>query len=229
MLIGFDIIGDLNLEDGNTFDYEGKQTSLYCIVTGNISKSRLIAFKTLKHLSEIYQGVFFIDSGLEIGDIENRNEAISEMFKIAKLLKNVVYLHNNVAVIDGIGLLGCNGWYGNMECNTAIDDLRSGMYHHEDVTYLCKSVEKLTIHKDIKKVIVISGSVPFAELYNGEAPSNLDAVNLVQCRHWDTEGKISTWVFSGYNKMVDTIVDGVRYVNNPKIGNQPYWAKRIDV
>ena len=229
MTVGFDIIGDLNLEDGSSFNYEGKQTSLYCIVTGNISRNNLVVYKTLKHLSELYQGVFFIDSSLEAGDTESRNESISDMFKIAKHLKNVVYLHNNVAVIDGIGLLGCNGWYGNMKTNTALDDLRSGIYHHEDVTYLAKSVEKLQLHNDIKKVLVITGSVPRIDLYNGEEPNNLDVLDLTQCRHFDTEGKITNWVFSSYPKMVDTVLDGVRYVNNPKVENQPYWAKRIDV
>ena len=115
------------------------------------------------------------------------------------------------------------------DAGTALDDLRSGIYHHEDVTYLAKSVEKLQLHNDIKKVLVITGSVPRIDLYNGEEPNNLDVLDLTQCRHFDTEGKITNWVFSSYPKMVDTVLDGVRYVNNPKVENQPYWAKRIDV
>lgn len=229
MPTGFDVIGDLHLTEGSPFDYDGKQTSLYCIVTGNISKNKVLLFKTLKHLSEIYQGVFFIDSALEARDVESRNESVGDMFKIAKHLKNVVYLHNNVAVLDGIGLLGCNGWYGNLESQTALDDLKTGIYHHEDVTYLCNTTEKLQLHNDIKKIILITGSVPRVELYNGEEPPNLDALDLTQCKHFDTEGKITNWIFSGYPKMVDTILDGVRYVNNPRVENQPYWAKRIEV
>ena len=32
--IGFDIIGDLNLEPNDSFNWEDKPTSLYCILTG---------------------------------------------------------------------------------------------------------------------------------------------------------------------------------------------------
>ncbi len=35
--IGFDIIGDLNLEPNDSFNWENKPTSLYCVLSGNVS------------------------------------------------------------------------------------------------------------------------------------------------------------------------------------------------
>ena len=35
--IGFDIISDLNLQPDDSFNWENKATSLYCIVAGNNS------------------------------------------------------------------------------------------------------------------------------------------------------------------------------------------------
>ena len=37
MILGFDIISDLNLSIDDTFTWEDKPTSLYCIVAGNVS------------------------------------------------------------------------------------------------------------------------------------------------------------------------------------------------
>ena len=34
--IGFDIIGDLNLEPNDSFNWIDKPTSLYCILTGTL-------------------------------------------------------------------------------------------------------------------------------------------------------------------------------------------------
>ena len=35
--IGFDVISDLNLKRNDSFNWENKATSLYCILSGNIS------------------------------------------------------------------------------------------------------------------------------------------------------------------------------------------------
>ena len=65
MIYAYDIISDLNLTEESVFDWEGKPTSLYCIVAGNVSSDIHVLYKTIKHLSTLYQGVFFIDGFLE--------------------------------------------------------------------------------------------------------------------------------------------------------------------
>ena len=45
----------------------------------------------------------------------------------------------------------------------------------------------------------------------------------------DTERKVKTWVFGTYNKMVDTVIDDINYVSNPKRQEQNYYAKRITI
>ena len=50
--IGFDLISDLNLSPEDSFNWEGKATSLYCIIAGNISEDLRTIKQTLSHLSK---------------------------------------------------------------------------------------------------------------------------------------------------------------------------------
>lgn len=59
MKIGFDVISDLNLGPDEQFSWEGKATSLYCIIAGNISNDLRTIHQILLHLSHFYQGVFY--------------------------------------------------------------------------------------------------------------------------------------------------------------------------
>ena len=55
--IGFDVISDLNLSAEDSFNWEGKATSLYCIVAGNVSSDLRTVLQTLTHVGRFYQGV----------------------------------------------------------------------------------------------------------------------------------------------------------------------------
>ena len=113
MIYAYDIISDLNLTEESVFNWEGKPTSLYCIVAGNVSSDIHVLYKTIKHLSTLYQGVFFIDGFLENTIIAEKDLVIQEITKIFATIKNAVYLHNNVVIMDGIAIVGVNGWFGN--------------------------------------------------------------------------------------------------------------------
>ena len=61
--LGFDLINDLNII--YDLDWEGQPTSLSCVVAGNISQDRNVLLETLKHLSQCYKTVFYIDGHLD--------------------------------------------------------------------------------------------------------------------------------------------------------------------
>jgi hypothetical protein len=85
------------------------------------------------------------------------------------------------------------------------------------------TVKKLQTHKEVKKIILITNSVPTPELishdielldnykFNVLGNELLDSVKLV-----DTESKIHTWCFGRYDGVVDQIIDNVRYVNHSR-------------
>lgn len=228
MMFAFDIISDLNLTLTDEFDWTGKPTSLFCIIPGNISSDIRIVTHVLKNLSSCYQGVFYIDGADEIKDLHLRDNVVDDLQRICGAINNVVYLHNNVVVVDGIALVGINGWYKNFSSNDITEDFQIKCNRYEDINYLEKTVEKLQLHNDVRKIIVVTNCVPASSLYFGEMPPD-DDVPITYILQRDTENKISHWVFGTYKKEVDTIKDNVNYINNGKFDRNPYYAKRIEI
>lgn len=229
MIFGFDIISDLNLSENDNFDWEGKPTSLYCVLAGNISSDLHTVYKTVKHLSKQYQGVFYIDGSIENSQIEDKTRIIDEISKMFVSIKNAVYLHNNVVVVDGVALVGVNGWYGNCATNDQ-ENISLRINRYDDLAYLQKTIEKLQLHIDVKQIVIISNSIPSVDLYFGEKP-DIDPtdINLNYVLESDTENKITTWIFGTHKKIVDTKINGVNYFNNPCYNNIPYYPKRVSL
>ena len=124
MKIGFDVISDLNLDAEDEFNWEGKPTSLYLIVAGNISDNLRVVHQTLLHLSRFYQGVFYISGSLEHDSMHSVKHRHEELARLCKTMSNVAYLHKHVVIINGVAILGCNGWYGNkIELDTDLEKL----------------------------------------------------------------------------------------------------------
>lgn len=230
MKIGFDVISDLNIDANDGFNWENKATSLYCLIAGNISDDLKTVVKVLTHLSHFYQGVFYIPGSLEYKGVESINTRTNELIKICQQIRNVAVLYQHVVIIDGIAILGVNGWYGNLEIEDLDTELKVQEKRHEDIHYLKHSLDKLQRHLDVKKIILITNSVPGENLYFGEVPNYVrQQLPLDLTLFADTEHKISHWVFGTHGKIVDTVINGINYVNNPKLNRNPYWAKRIDI
>jgi hypothetical protein len=231
MEIGFDVISDLRLSPNDTFKWTNKATSLYCIVAGNVSADTRTIIQTLGHLSKFYKGVFYIPGTLEyesISDIEYRNE---ELIAICELMDNVVILLHNVVIIDGVAIVGINGW-GELPEDYDIENIQRLHEREDDYLYLTKTVEKLQRHLDVKKIVVASSVVPKKELYFGQLEENHLTPMIPKfesCILEDTEHKISHWIFGTYDNIVDITIDNINYVNNSYYGRKNYWAKRIAI
>lgn len=230
MEIGFDLISDLNLDANDGFTWENKATSLYCLIAGNISSDLRTVAKVLSHLSNFYQGVFYIPGSLEYRDAENIDLRTNELVRICHQYKNIAILYQHVVIIDGIAILGVNGWYGNLTIEDLETELIVQEKRHEDIHYLKHSLDKLQRHLDVKKIIIITNSVPGENLYFGEIPDYVrHQLPLDLTLFADTEHKITHWLFGTHGKIVDTVINNINYVNNPKLNRNPYWAKRINV
>lgn len=227
--IGFDIVSDLNLSPDDSFNWEGKATSLYCLVAGNVSSDSRTIVQTLAHLSRFYQGVFYVPGTLEYQNSNDINNRTDELAEILKPVRNVVILHHNVVIIDGVAVIGANGWNNAGNTNT-LRDISYTAARFEDMAYLNKSIEKLQKHLDVKRIIVVSNAVPSSDLYFRETPEIVDSqIPLCASLISDTEHKVRHWVFGSYDKTADTYVDDINYINNPYLHVNPYWAKRITI
>ena len=171
----------------------------------------------------------------------------------------MVYLQNNVVIINGVAILSTNGWW-TYEFDS-VDDIDQSVewyanyvgVHRDhalglrtramsDAAYLMNGVKKLQTHNDVKRIVVVTHTLPCPEFvahdpdivghwrYNSMGNNFM---NLVLDE--DTENKISHWVFGHYHKSIDQIKDRVHYISNPRgRGNTPwcqtvYYPKRITV
>lgn len=225
--IGFDVISDLNLSEDDSFNWENKATSLYCLVAGNVSSDLRTIVQTLAHLGRLYQGVFYVPGPLEYEGTEDVQSRTDQLFNIVNVITNVRMLYRHVLIVDGVAVIGVNGWnhVGNI---LTLENLMEAAARHDDITYLHKSIGKLQKHLDVKKIIVMTSGVPSEELYFGETPEIVeDQIPLCAVLGSDTEHKVTHWVFGTYDKTADTYLNNINYVNNPYIKGSPYWAKRL--
>jgi hypothetical protein len=227
--IGFDLISDLNLSPEDNFNWEGKATSLYCIIAGNISEDLYTIKQTLSHLSKFYQGIFYTLGSLEYHNTSDVVKRTNEIRKACHSIRNLAIMHHHVVVVDGIAVLGANGWYGN----TAHDEKTASIievHRNEDILYLKNTIERLQKHLDVKHIVIVSNSVPGIDLYFGEHPETVDIqLNLNIALIADTENKVSHWLYGTYGKVVDTNINDINYINNSSFKRNPYWAKRVEI
>lgn len=265
MSLAFDLISDLHLETWTgEFDWTGQPTSPVCVVAGDISSDPRIVRNCLKHLSNCYAAVFYID-----GNDEHRyrfhelGQSYQELARSVNRLNRVTYLQDNVVVIDGVAVIGTNGWWGyDLDESIDRDHCKQHMVDwyakiipdkeinpeelsdlsRRDVAYLVNSVQRLQTHNDVKKIVIVTHTVPGANLIkhdinlSGTTQFNHMGNRLMHLVHTnDTEKKISHWCFGHYHGSVDQTINGIRFVNNCRgRGDTPYrqdayFPKRIDV
>ena len=260
MEFSFDLISDLHVETWNEFDWTYQATSPYCVVAGDVSQDRKLLTQTLKHLGECYQGVFFIDGNDEHRNyLENVGQSYKDLRRYVDKFKNVVFMQDNVVVVNGVAFLAVNGWW-TYDLDPTVDrqetmdwfHSRYGVSDHvapqvvsmalNDAAYLHHSVKKLQTHADVKSIVIVSHTVPSPMLINHDLEleghyrfNTTGNPHLLAALDADSEGKIKTWCFGHYHRSVDRMLDNVRYVNNCRgRGNTPwsqsaYYPKRITV
>jgi UDP-2,3-diacylglucosamine pyrophosphatase LpxH len=261
MTFAFDLISDLHIETWDTFDWTGQPTSPYCVVAGDVSRDPEIVAHTLKHLGECYQGgVFYIDGNDEHrNSLDNLGESYKTLTRSIRKIKNVVYMQDNVIIINGVALLATNGWW-SYDFDDALDPDQTMEWYRDrmsvtessalsinsvaynDAAYMINSVAKLQTHQDVKSIVIISHTVPAPWLIHHDTElADTWRFNCMGNKHLqlvlneDTENKIHTWCFGHYHKSVDRTLDNIRYVNNCRgRGNTDwrqvaYYPKRITV
>jgi len=260
MTFAFDLISDLHVETWDSFDWTGQPTSPYCVVAGDVSRDHDLVTQTLEHLNQCYAGVFYID-----GNDEHRWQ-LKDLGSSYRSLKNkiepldgVVYLQDNVVIINGVAILATNGWWSydfdpvqNYEesqswyceytqCSQSAADAICGIAYH-DAAYISNSVKKLQTHQEVKSIVIVSHTLPGAWLCNHD-PDLADTArfncmgnpHLQLALDEDTENKIRVWAFGHYHRPVDRNFSDIRYVSNPRgRGDTPwsqpaYYPKRIEV
>lgn len=214
-MIEFDVISDLNVGSKKKFSWTHKNINAYCIVAGNISSDVQGVFNVLDELSAHYLSVFYIPGPLEYQGLETAedlNQRTDELVEICNYLENVNILINNIATLSGVAIVGINGWGEpnphDLESEFNFERLAK---QDDDLFYLGKSIEKLQIHGDIRKIIVASGGA----MVNGV--NAIDYTNdFSECLNYDTEKKISHWILGSCKEEVNMIDNDIHFFSSNK-------------
>lgn len=254
MTFAFDLISDLHVETWpGRFQWQGMATSPYCVVAGDVARDRDLVIRTLRHLGECYQAVFYIDGNDEHAEHwEDLGTSYQDLARRIKGLRNVVYLQDNVVVINGVAILGTNGWWG-FDFGAA-DATQSALWYQQqwtpplsgavirqiasqstnDSIYMTSSVRRLQTHNDVRHLVIVTHTLPDPELiahdidlsdsYRFNCMGNGDMITAFDA---DSCGKMHTWCFGHYHMPIDRLNQGVRFVNNCRgRGDSAYrqWA-----
>jgi len=251
MQVTFDLISDLHLESWPDFDWTGQATSPICVVAGDVSRDPILLMNALNQLSRCYHAVFYID-----GNEEHKNNMLTlgdsyrDLSHMVNSVKNVTFLQDNVVVIDGVAIIGTNGWWG-FDLDPNLDMGQSMQWYKDnvgvpvdpasilamsrtDAAYLINSIQRLQTHNDVRKIAIVTHTVPGADLIDHDIELcdtwnfNCMGNRLLRLAHnADTEKKIHTWCFGHYHGSVDRIIDNVRYVNNCRGKGNTNWSRSV--
>jgi predicted phosphodiesterase len=249
MSLAFDLISDLHVETWpGDFDWTYQATSPVCIVAGDVARDHDLLIRTLKHLGQCYQAVFYIDGNDEhFSQLEDLGHSYDKLGQRLRRIPNVVYLQDNVVIVDGVAILGTNGWWG-FDFDLGIDPEQAAQWTQEkyhinqaatkgiarmsnhDATYMISSVSRLQAHAEVKKIVMVTHTVPDPALIahdielDGSMRFNVMGNRvMMQALAADTQNKIHTWCFGHYHGSVDQTRSGIRFVNNCRgRGDTPY-------
>lgn len=257
--ISFDIISDLHA-DTRDFDWSGQPTSPNCIVLGDIASDLPSVVGTLEHLADVYQHVFYIDGRSEHTDcLDNLGHSYRALQHAVEQLKNVTYLQDNVVIINGVAILGTNGWSSfdfdsNIQTLDAISRFAREHHTHDDIaatvyqlgmsdsSYLTNSIKRLQRHTDVKTIVVCTHSVPLpclvshdTELAESSALATIGNSTMIESLKYDTEGKVKYWLFGHYHGTIDREIGGVRFMcnglgrANTRFCQRPFYPRRVEL
>lgn len=260
MTFTFDLISDLHIETWDEFDWTGQATSPYCVVAGDVCRDRTVLVDVLTHLGQCYAAVFYIDGNDEHRyQLEDLGESYLDLVKQVSNIPNVVYLQDNVVVVNGVAIIATNGWWTydfdpdievaqtvewyqqkNQISLSAANNINGVAYH--DAVYLINTIAKLQTHRDVQSIVVVTHTLPAAwiidhdlELIDTWRFNCMGNRHLLSVLEEDTESKIKTWCFGHYHKSVDRDFAGVRFVNNcrgrgdTEFSQPAYYPKRIEI
>jgi len=254
MKIHFDLISDLHVDTWDEqFSWEGKATSPYAVVAGDISRVRSELRPILKEISRPYLMTMFVDGNDEHRwTLDNLGDSYKTLKQDIGDIENFIWLQDDSLVIDNVAFIGTNGWtsFDFAEDKSYLENQRWMQETYKismlagqqieamamsDAGFLCRTVEKLQRHPDVKKIVMVSHFVPNIELVNHDIqlvkqPSRLNTTGnsfLLRCLEEDHEKKVNTWCFGHYHSDVDTVLNGVRFVNNCRGRGGTDWSKPV--
>ena len=238
----FDLISDLHVEhwpEDKQIQWAGLGTSLIAVIAGDVSRDLTLAYKTIVNISQHYRHVIYLDGNHEHagrGAINSRRADIAEMFR---KYKNITYLFRDSVVLDDTAFIGCNGWYSYDLCEPMMS--KQECFHRlvdsgkdqdllfeqwemamEDAEHMSRRISMCTKDPSIKKIVLVTHTIPNNKLAMMPDSNSIHTMGeqgstfLESVTAHDTNNKTKVWAFGHLHVPMDRMIDGIRYVSNPR-------------
>jgi hypothetical protein len=250
MQFSFDLISDLHVDSWPNFDWSHQATSPFCVVAGDVASDMATVGTVLEHLGQCYQAVFYIDGNAEhYHGLNDLGQSYQELFHTINNIKNVVYMQDNVVIVQGVAIVATNGWW-SYDLDPGLDLDQSIAWHRDrmqisdraaqgvaslaynDAAYMINSVKKLQTHKDVRAIVAVTHTVPREGIVDHDIElagtwryNVMGNAHMELAVHEDTERKLRAWCFGHYHRSVDREFDGIRYVNNCRGRGDTEWSQ----
>lgn len=196
-------------------------------------------YQTVVDISQHYRHVVYVDGNHEHSDsggINDRREEIAAMFK---KYRNITYLYRSTIILDNTAFIGSNGWcsydfceptISKQECVDYLINLGNNqnvMFEKwemamEDADYLSHTVNLCSRDNTVKQIVLVTHTVPLKQLTwlpndkNRSLLGEQGSSFLENVLDADVNRKIKTWAFGHLHRPADQVIDGIRYVSNPR-------------
>lgn len=252
MKFAFDLISDLHADLWDPIDWTYRATSPFCVVAGDIADDHSTVAQILTELGQWYQGVFYIDGNDEHrAYYNNLGDSYRSLNEHVGNIENVIYLQDNLIIVNGVAILATNGWW-TYDLDSSIDPEYTVKWfqekHHltqeeahtmrtmaiEDFQYMTNSLTRAQTMPDIKKVVLVTHTVPDSRLVDHDFRLTKDyQFNCIgnalmrEVLRVDLEQKVAVWCFGHYHSPVDRKISRVRYVNNCRGRPGSLWGRSV--
>jgi predicted phosphodiesterase len=227
------------------------------VIGGDISNSIDDVRKVVANAADVYASVVFVDGNHEHYNLRSYCENMIDYNDMQT--EKVTFLHENAPfVVKGNTMfLGLNGWYDwrcfepDFSHNDAYEEWQRNMSDYNCILFdegkpdvladrqaqcLAKALDQMA--EKVDNVVVVTHTVPSAALaevrhvsWNRLIPSFVNS-QMASVRGSNGANKIRFWLYGHAHRRQDTVVDGIRYVNN-SVGyprEQGVWRlQRIEV
>ena len=253
MTFAFDLISDLHVETWPDFDWTGQATAPYCVVAGDVARNRERLLETLTHLGRCYPGgVFYVDGNEEHKDyLDDLGSSYQDLARDIDGIKNVVYMQDNVVIVNGVALIGTNAWWTydfdpKIDISSSVQSIQDhfGISNstavnitgvaYNDAAYLINSVRKLQTHSEVQSIVLVTHTVPAPWIISHDPDlagtwrfNGMGNRHISKAIDEDTEDKIKMWCFGHYHRPVDQQLGGIRYLSNPHGRGNTDWCQRV--
>ena len=242
----FDLVSDLHVDVHEPWTWEPQ--SQICVVAGDVAQDIPTLTQTLTTLGQQYDTVLYIDGNDEHRhDLHDLSGNFTRLAQAIAPIPNVVYLQDQMVILNDVAFVAANGWWSfDLDPKWSMDQTQQAVARHynvpvehcdqmlvtavSDARYLAASVRRLQVHLDVRRIVMITHTVPRAELIQDDPDITGNYRINTTVNPWmrevltqDTENKIGAWCFGHYHCQVDQVIQGIRYVSNPRGRYRTAW------